>query len=256
MNPLVVDIEANELLENADTIWCIVAKELGIDEWSYYANTDLDTLQLIQGYKSVAEYRSLSQFFVFLSQAPFLIFHNGYGYDRALTLKLYPDWQAPHIEDTFILSSLFEPDRPGGHSLEQWGKDLGLWKQEHEDWSRFSIEMLQRCFRDVEITEKVWLPLKKERDSWDWEEAIRIEYTVAKLCAQMQLNGVLLDQEKAREVLSQINNELDAIDKELQELIPWQVTNKSESGAKMPEVKKPFKKDGSYTAQVLGWFND
>jgi hypothetical protein len=186
-----------------------------------------------------------------LEQSEALIFHNGIMFDVPFVQRFY-SFSPKHVEDTFILSSLFEPDREGGHGLNQYGTEIGLAKKEHEDWSKFSIEMLCRCFRDVEITEARYHSLTAERSSWDWEQSIRLEYAIAKLCAQMQLNGVLLDQEKARETLKIIQDELDLIDQRLQELIPKQVValfNKT-------PVNKPFKKDGSYSKMVTEYFKD
>lgn len=254
MNPLVVDIETDGLLENATTIWCIVAKELGKNKWWFYA-PDIQECYNMCNKDQTLSFISNINTILKLFERNTTIFHNGIGFDIPLIRRFYLDFKPKQVEDTFILSSLFEPDRMGGHSLEQYGKEFGMYKQEHEDWTQFSIEMLQRCFRDVEITEKVWNYLSKERADWDWEQAIHLEYTTAKLCAQMQLNGVLLDQDLAKKVLLRINNELENIDNELLKIIPKQITNKSEGGAKMTEVRKICKKDGSYTKQIKDWFN-
>ena len=163
---LVFDLEANGLYDDkinkdgtvdkaADTIWCIVTK-------------DIDTGNVT---KIPPEY--LHQAISYLEEADELIGHNIIDYDLRLIKKLYPSFKPKGlILDTMILSQLLNPDRKGGHSLGQYGDELGHKKPEHEDWSQFSPEMLHRCSEDVEINHKVYELLMKEA----YEDVRGIEY--------------------------------------------------------------------------------
>ena len=144
---LVFDVESNGLYEDATQIWCIVTK-------------DIDSTVS----KSISFYgKSLKDGIAYLQEADELIGHNIIDYDLRLIKKLCPDFKPKGlIFDTMILSQLLNPDRKGGHSLGQYGEEQGIKKPEHEDWSRFSPEMLHRCTQDVEINHKVYDYLMKE----------------------------------------------------------------------------------------------
>ena len=155
---LIFDLEADGLYEHADTIWCIVTKDIDTGEVSKWAS-DLScdiTIALCH-----------------LEEANELIGHNIIDYDLRLIKKLYPSFKLKGlILDTMILSQLLNPDRKGGHSLAQYGEELGIKKPEHEDWSKFSPEMLHRCEQDVEINHKVYEQLMNEA----YEDVRGIEY--------------------------------------------------------------------------------
>ena len=256
MPTLAADIEGNALLYSISQIWCIVVKDIESRQYHFWCyDKKIGDQYVLENGKNYTHVYDLEKLLSYMSTSK-LIFHNGIMFDIPAIQKFFPTWEPKKVEDTFILSSLFEPDRLGGHSLAQWGKETGEFKIDHEDWSVFSREMLNRCVRDADLTESRWESLQAERNSWDWEKAIRLEYTVAKLCAQMEMNGILLDQDKAKEVLERINKELEEIDKKLLEMIPLRVTDKSESGAKMPPVTKIWKKDGSYSKQVEDWIKE
>ena len=152
---LVVDLESDNLLDKATVVWCIVAKDIDEkhEESIYYFQPD----QIEAGLE-------------FLQEADELILHNGIGFDMPLLKKLYDfEYDGP-ITDTLILSRLLNPDRekPKGynkqavHSVEAWGHFFGHMKPEHEDWSRYTPEMLHRCKEDALITEKIYHELRRE----------------------------------------------------------------------------------------------
>ena len=149
---LVFDLEANGLYDDkpdckaADTIWCIVTKDTNNNILKF--STESDNIEV-----GIA----------FLEQADVLIGHNIIDYDLRLLKKIYTNFSPKgKIFDTMILSQLLNPDRKGGHSLAQYGEEQGISKPEHEDWSKFSPEMLHRCTQDVEINHKVYDYLMKE----------------------------------------------------------------------------------------------
>jgi len=91
-----------------------------------------------------------------LMKANELIGHNIIDYDLRLIKKLYPSFKPKAlILDTLILSQLLNPDRKGGHSLGQYGEELGI-----------------RCTEDVEINHKVYDKLMSEA----YEDVRGLEY--------------------------------------------------------------------------------
>lgn len=145
---LIFDLEANGLYQEADTIWCIVTKETDTGHIRTHRSDWNGSIEC--GIKM-------------LEEASELIGHNIIDYDLRLIKKLYPSFcPSGKIFDTMILSQLLSPDRKGGHSLGQYGDEMGHKKPEHEDWSQFSPEMLHRCTEDVHINHKVYNQLKEE----------------------------------------------------------------------------------------------
>jgi hypothetical protein len=157
---LVVDIECDNLLEDVSKVWCIVAKDIDEKheedgEAIYYFQPD----QIESGLS-------------FMSEAEEIIMHNGVKYDMPVLKKLYDFKYDGHLTDTLVLSRLLNNDRPkpngyagkAPHSLEAWGYRLGRGKPAHDEWDRYSPEMLHRCKSDVLITEMVYYALLKEQE--------------------------------------------------------------------------------------------
>ena len=153
---LVFDAEADNLLEDASRVWCIVAKDIDVkdEEAIYYFQPN----EIEAGLE-------------FLSEAEELIGHHIIGYDLPLFEKLYDFKYGGNITDTLIISRLQYPDRPlpkgyvgkATHSVEAWGHRLGFHKPEHDDWSQYSPEMLHRCKEDAVGTEMILNALIEER---------------------------------------------------------------------------------------------
>jgi len=124
-----LDLEANGL--TPDTIWCVVTRENGVNT----VHTDPGSLRsALEGSVSV-------------------VGHNLIGYDLPVLERLWDVSVAPErVVDTLVLSRLFDPSKSGGHSLRNWGNELGFPKGDHDDWSRLSQEMIEYCERDVEVT--------------------------------------------------------------------------------------------------------
>ena len=106
---IIFDIEADGL--DPTVIHCIVAKELG------GAVHTFDNTQIPEGIK-------------FLEDADVLIGHNIIGHDIPVIEKLHGAKVTHKLEDTLVMSRLFNPVRESGHSLKAWGWRVGMAKQE------------------------------------------------------------------------------------------------------------------------------
>lgn len=110
-----------------------------------------------------------------LASLDVLVGHNFFSYDLPLLTKLFRLNWTPYsifdkkckIIDTLALSRALSPDRKGGHGLEAWGKKLGRWKPEIEDWHNLPLDVyIHRCKEDVEINYLVYKELLKERGEY------------------------------------------------------------------------------------------
>lgn len=236
------DIEADNLLYSATTIWCIVSKIGG--HYHIYLKHQLEGISNKHTY-----YYNIDEYVEqVLSKVGHLVFHNGISYDLPLLAKLHnfqynitPDV----VTDTHILSRLYNPDREG-HSLEWWGEKLRFKKGSHSDWSCLSLEMLTYCIQDVDVLERVYSALQAEGEGWDWFQSIQLEYEIWHVQQKQEQHGVLFDAAKAEQLLDVISAEISEIETTVIEEIPMSYKDEG-------EIKKVFNKDGSYTVSVKNW---
>jgi len=229
---LVFDTESNGFLTVADKLFSICA-------------ADLDS-----GIRYSFRYDQIEEGLALLSEADVIIGHNIYMHDLPLIKKLYPWFSYKSAEDTFIMSSLYMPDRPGGHSVEAYENVTGIPKVGHEDWTKWTPEMQHRCEQDVEGNILIWEHLSEKMGS-DWEKALELEYSVARVQAQQSINGVLFDKPAARKLYKEIDGRIKEIEHILQEELPdkWVMHG-------TVHVKKPFKMDGNYSKSVEDWMEE
>lgn len=228
---LVFDTESNGLLVEATKLFCICAVDIDSGErWSF----DKDEIEAG---------------LALLSSADCIIGHNVYMHDLPLIKKLYPSWAYNRAEDTFIMSALYSPDRPNGHSVEAYASITGIEKVQHEDWSQWSEEMQYRCEQDVEGNVLIYQHLKSKMKE-DWNRALELEYAVARVQAQQTLNGVVFDLKAARKLYKEIDTRIKAIEEEANRELPERYVQHGVS------VSKPFKKDGTYSKMTEDWYGE
>lgn len=143
---VVFDSESDGFIEDATKLWCICT--LDISE------------KIVRKFYG----KTIGQGLDLLMRADVLICHNIIKHDIPLIKKLYPTFSVEGIKiiDTLLLSQLLNPDRWGGHSVAAWGERFHYPKVEHEDWSKFSEEMLERCVVDTELHYKIYKQLVED----------------------------------------------------------------------------------------------
>ena len=219
---VVFDIETDGL--NPTAIHLMVAKEVGV-KGNY----------IIRGPKAFAK---------FAPKVTKWIAHNGVGFDNKVVEKLW-GYKIPLSKtvDTLVLSRLFEPTRKGGHRLEDWGKRLGEYKGEFNDWSQYSEEMKEYCKQDVKVTELVYQELMKEGAKFS-QSSINLEHQIHAIMCEQEVNGFELDTDLAEEIYTTCLAETNRIEAEIKEfMVPIAVPVK--------EVILKHKKDGSIFANQL-----
>ena len=219
---VVFDIETDGL--NPTAIHLMVAKEVGV-KGNY----------IIRGPKAFAK---------FAPKVTKWIAHNGVGFDNKVVEKLW-GYKIPLSKtvDTLVLSRLFDPTRKGGHRLEDWGKRLGEYKGEFNDWSQYSEEMKEYCKQDVKVTELVYQELMKEGAKFS-QSSINLEHQIHDIMCEQEVNGFELDTDLAEEIYTTCLAETNRIEAEIKEfMVPIAVPVK--------EVVLKHKKDGSIFANQL-----
>ena len=172
---LLFDLESTGLLRRGSTIHCIVMRDMETPEEPQVFDYKPERA-VIQGVKQ-------------LERAAALIGHNIINYDIPLIKEQFPDFNPEgEVIDTLVLSRLFYPHiidrdyerRPvgmpqrlyGRHSLEAWGYRLRCFKgdfakQEGNDWSRYTPEMLDYCIQDTQVTLKLYELLKRREADYE-----------------------------------------------------------------------------------------
>lgn len=203
MTTLIVDLEADGLLDTITTLWQVSVIDADTGELSSYHGADLEI--------------GLDR----LETADRLVMHNGLGYDLpAITSVTGRDLPWERVVDTMVLSKLGNPERVGGHSLAAWGERLAvpIPKIEHEDWSQWSPEMEHRCNVDAEITFEVYKRLAPMLDLMP--EAVAIEHCVAHEVMKTIRRGFRLDVDYTRDLLGQLLSEQEQQLAEFKTLFP------------------------------------
>jgi len=251
MSKYVFDIEANGFLKTVSRMWVLVAKDIDTGEIFTFKENDLKWKELFE-------------------KAESLIGHNITGYDLPVLQKIFnfkPSRKCK-IYDTFLMSLVINYNRfkGGRHSLENWGNLLGFPKIEFDDFSQYSEEMLEYCVQDVELGTKVYFVLKEElgqvlESKRTPEEAerlktyLRIEHFVSEWSATAELHGWPFDVEKAKQLMSIFEKELEEAHEKLSSKLGFKTVAVDKKNG-IVEVKTPkWTKAGCYAKHTAEWFD-
>ena len=191
-----LDLESDGL--NPTRIWCVVTRENGVNQ----IHTSPETL-------SEALRSSVS-----------VVGHNLIGYDLPVLNRLWGlSVASERIIDTLVLSRLADPSKSGGHSLRNWGNELGFPKGDHNDWTCLSADMIKYCIRDVELTEAVHQKLTKDMECFS-SVSLDLEHQVQFITNQQEKNGWTLDQQLAHELCATFKERMNVIEDDLQSKFP------------------------------------
>ena len=206
---LLFDIETNGLYDTVDKLWIAVVKDL--DSGKVYTFSDYDK-----------DSHKLSEFTPFLDKANTLIGHNIIAYDLPVIHKLLA-WE-PKAEvklvDTMILSQMNNYRREGKHSLANFGKILKDAKGESPDFNEYSDEMKKYAIQDVQLNHKVYKYVVNEAQTLiknrpTFQQALRTEHSIARLCADQVKRKWKFDTPKARRHYEYLTREMKKIEDEI-----------------------------------------
>jgi len=248
----IADLESDGLLDTATRVWCGVFKDVKKGHIRTFSPMD-------------------GEFYIrdmlrFIDSVDTLIMHNGVGFDWPLLKKLYNyDYKGTKI-DTLLISRLQKPNRlsppncpnkRAPHSVEAWGYRVGRYKPAHDDWARYSEEMLRRCVADVEIQHLLLKALIEEAKGKRWKQAHRMTLKLFERLQMSEEYGWLVDQDHMHKCVGTLTRWIGKIDKAVTPQLPLRVVvEEIKKGGEYGYVRKPFKKDGTHTKQVLTFINN
>ena len=200
MPDCVVDIETDGL--DATKLHCIVAKDTATKEVYTWAEDEC------------------KEFPVWASKYDKLIMHNGINFDGYWLNKLL-NMNIPlnKIEDTLIMSQLYNPVREEGHSLKAWGDKLKMPKGDVDSFDYYSPEMLEYCKQDTNITYKLYNVLTEEGKRFSTQSK-QLEYKVRAIIDQQERNGFAFNMQKGQTLLATLEDEANELSDTAQEMVP------------------------------------
>lgn len=236
INHWACDIEADELLEKATTIFCVCVVNV------------LTKVELT--------FTDKSSFLEWRKSQPEAIFvgHNFLAYDAPM-LNRHWDARIPvtKVVDTFVLSQVFNPGyaappgcSKGGHSLEAWGIRLRYPKGDFHDFTVLSDTMVRYCRRDTRLAGLLFVRLTERMLSIGFtERGLEIEHLAWNIIQNKQKrHGFELNKQAAEELYVQLRDREEALKNDIYKLWPPRLEI-------VGTYKRGRKQDGTYSAGYL-----
>lgn len=231
MPTLVFDIECNGFLNDLNTIHCIVTE-------------DVDTGEIEAYYGGDREIRiGLDKLYL----ADKIVGHNIITYDIPAIKKLYPQWDYNSLDDTFLLSCILHPERQS-HSIEAYSGGL---KVKNKDYSCLTYNLLDRCVIDTKVCANIYRDqLKILSSTSDYNNAIKLEYQVAKNHVRQVRAGVDFDLELAYKTLECLDAELEGLRGCIYNILPYRMV------VDKHQYKRFFLKNGEIDKNVRNYLQN
>lgn len=257
-------------------------------------------------------YMEMKHLSTVLSRCSRLIAHNGINYDYlAMALHLDCDYEVGkgglafqngewpsrdehhydrwdnnpiNLEDTLIMSQLLNPDRFGGHSLEEWGVRLGRDKVDVVDYvckhldmfnlteadieglgkakkkelckkayfKTFTPHMIHYCIVDTILCKEVYFRLKREWGKWDWTQPYCLETMVSDIITRQSHLGFKFDEKLGKWCHKDLTNKMQEIEQVVNPQLPQRKLTKGEEGNYTPPVRQ-VKQDRTMSSSMQRW---
>ena len=237
MRIVISDIETNGL-NDSDKLWICGGKDLTTGEISRFDNCHEDPVarrEAIKWYES----------------ADLIVGHNFVQFDAPMLNKLLkPRLIDPRkIVDTLLISRLVDYDieTPKGakfpHSLQAWGIRLNKHKGDFHDFDKFSEEMVEYWYQDIEVTSSLYDHFNDIIWDADWRKSLRTEHDVQIELVRTQYYGFFFDKNKAEFLLNSVKTKMTTLEEQFQVDFPPKLTE-------VNRIKYRLKKDGGEMATV------
>jgi DNA polymerase I-like protein with 3'-5' exonuclease and polymerase domains len=187
----------------------------------------------------VRVWRSGEGLWDYLKDADLIAAHNGISFDFPILNRVWgTKIGLKQAYDTLVVSRLLEPTRENGHSLDAWGKTLGVAKLDYKatwqwmmnrredyDGEAFDnpVESLLEyyCVRDVHVLHSLYLRLDNDAVVQGFSvESVQLEHQVAAIISKQEKNGFKLDTIHATCLLAELKGKMSAINDKMQETWP------------------------------------
>lgn len=233
-----MDIETNSIVNNwvlgVSRIWVIVAKPVDGGSVRVFRNVDSDPI-VAKVFKDYC--KTVTKF----------VFHNGLQFDVPVINNILgcEVVNPKQVIDTLVVSRLVNYNIDGGHSLDAWGKRVGLFKGVFKNFDNgWSQEMEDYCVNDVEVTIRVYNKFKPVLTDKSWWKALRAEHDIQWLCWQMHVDGFTFDEAKAEELLGDVLTRMGKLEDQFAVDFPPILVE-------VNRIKYRVKADGTLYANVL-----
>ena len=178
----------------------------------------------------------------FLEKQDLIIAHNGINFDFPVLKKLWDvDIKVSQVYDTIVASRLADPKRESGHSLKEWGKKLGVYKDHYEDWSKLTDEMVDYCKQDCRVCWAIYNRVRDELAGFS-PYSVKIEMRSQWILSKQHYNGFDFDMDAAIALKNQMESEYFVLINRIREAFP---PRKHLIGTYTARRKK----DGTFTAK-------
>jgi len=260
-------------------------EKYNFDGREYIHTVEGITYKLEAGYIPVNYiHKKLEEFPNFVKAIPEnskVIAHNQINYDL-LAVKLY--WNIPYsvevdmnidkelgddywdgkkviFDDTLVRSKTLNPDRFGGHSLDnlsQKGEAQKIQFRKHipqeERFKHFGPDMLYYNIWDVKANKAVAKQLDEEMKlyGWNdkWNKAIKLEKAVAELVTRQEHRGFKFDMGLAQRNLDELDKLMQERKEKIEKILPPRTaTKKVQSDFTPPKIQ--FKKNGDISSNLI-----
>lgn len=199
-----IDVEADGLWPSR--LWMMCASRMDCDQILSFVGHDA-----IKGF-----------FDELRGQDVYFVGHNIVSYDAVHTERLVGGTAGLHNSvDSLVLSYLYDPSLPGGHSLAAWGDRLKDPKGSFDDWSGYSEEMDRYCQQDVRLGKKVVKALWQRMIRMGFSElSCEIEHEIRDVLNEQERNGWYFDIPAAQALFSHLRAEQSSLEPSIRELFP------------------------------------
>lgn len=237
MKIVISDIETNGL-EDSDKLWLCGGKDLSTGEVHKFENCHEDPVAKAA---AIAWYES----------ADLIVGHNFIQFDAPMLNKLLkPRLIDPKkVIDTLIVSRLvdYDIDIPKGakypHSLKAWGIRLNKHKGDFHEFDKFSDEMVEYWYGDIEVTHNLYEHFSAIIWDRSWSKSLRTEHDVQIELVRTQYYGFHFDKKKAEFLLNSVKEKMKTLEEQFQVDFPPKLTE-------VNRIKYRLKKDGTEMATV------
>lgn len=254
---IIVDFETDGLLDTLTKVHCMVAYNTITDKYMSIDCTQKDYI---------------SRIIDFLTICPEISCHNGIEFDLQILKKLYNYEYKGKYFDTLLGSRILWPDIDmakysdelskiksvkNPHSIESWGIRFGISKPKHEDWTKFSPEMLHRCKEDVRIQTQLYLKIQEKikelqaiNKHIDLQLTFSIEHETWNLIEKQCAYGWYFDDKLAFDLVEELTNTINIIENQLIPKLPMQLEQPYDVPC------KAFKANGQITKFAAEWVKE
>lgn len=171
------------------------------------------------------------------------------------------------IVDTLIVSRLLNPDKLGGHSLENWGKsgetqkidfrkasiEQGLIEKNASQGAEFRVFsqlMGDYCEGDTKVNVDIFLEEVSQLGGHNWSQAIKIENKLADLAVRRESLGFWFDKDLAIKCVADLTQKMEELQNKVNPVLPPKPMTKGEIGFYIPP-KTQLNKEGKPSHYIL-----